>query len=174
MGFGSVKLGKRAMFMGLVLSIMVISICIIVLLSLKDMIPYIWISSENEQVGNLTSNIIYFVCLRELFYNLFCALSNIFIGLGKQKYTAIIATVCNFCIALPISLVLLFYFNLKNNKSYHGLYIIWGCNSAGFGLTSFVLIVMIMGGYINWNRAVNESQTRLKQTISSYGAIEQQ
>lgn len=169
-GFGSVKYGKRAMFVGLLLSFMVISMLIIISLLFKDIIPYIWISNDNQQVGNLTSNLIYFVCLRQLFYNLFSALSSIFIGLGTQKYTATISTICNFCIALPLTVILLFFFDFKDNKSYIGLYIIWGCNSSGFALTSIVLVLMTLSGYINWNKAVNDSQTRLKQTIPSYGA----
>ena len=107
MGFGSVKLGRRAMFMGLVLSIMVVSICIIVLLSLKDMIPYIWISSDNEQVGNLTSNISYFVCLRELFYNLFIALSNILL-IRKQNMQQFLQSVIFVLLFRSFNIIVLF------------------------------------------------------------------
>ena len=160
------------MYIGLLLSFMVISMLVIISLLFRNIIPYIWISNNNQHVGNLTSNLIYFVCLRELFYNSFAALSSIFIGLGKQKYTATISTICNFCIVLPLTMILLFYFDFKDNESYYGLYIIWSFNSLGFALTSIILVLMTFNGYINWNKAVNESQTRLKQTIPSYGALQ--
>eukprot|EP01083_Nonionella_stella_P132303 402192_1 len=166
MGSGNVTLAKRAMWMGLIVSSMVITILISVSLSLRYSLPYIWISMEDETLGDLIANVVYFVCLRQLFYNMFIALSGIYIGLGMQKYTATISTVCNYSIGLPLTLILLFQFNLRENQEYYGIYVIWGCNSLGYALTTAVLVFLLLIQHINWNNALDQSQNRLEKTIA--------
>eukprot|EP01084_Bolivina_argentea_P112561 200752_1 len=166
MGMEKIKLAKRAMYIGCIISTSIALVLVSISLLIRKQIPHIWISNSNEHVLWLSSNIIYFVCLRQLFYNILFAISGICIGLGYQKYTAIISTMCNYLIGFPLSMIILFCFNLKTNSSYYGVYIIWGCNSFGYGLSSLILIIMQLSGYINWNKAMNESQQRLNQTIS--------
>eukprot|EP01084_Bolivina_argentea_P233542 393335_1 len=171
-GLSSIRLAKRSMFMGLVVCVIAVTISIAILLIFKNELPYIWISHSNETVGVLASNLMFFVCLRQLFFNAFNTLSCIYIGLGNQKYTATISTICNYCVGLPLCILILFYFDLKSNTLY-GVYIIWGFNSLGYALSSIILSMMLCFGYVSWDNAVTESQSRLKQIIQhNYGSIQ--
>eukprot|EP01084_Bolivina_argentea_P112557 200743_1 len=161
-GMGSQKLAKRAMFMGLIVTTIMMVMISVTLLLLKDILPYIWISNNNKEVGYLSSNLIYFVCLRQLFYNIFGALSSIYIGLGNQKYIATISIMCHFCIGFVLSVFILFYFNLKSNL-YYGLYSIWFFNSMGYASSSLILFAMLATGFVSWDKVIHEAKSRLQQ-----------
>ena len=166
-GLGTIALAKRTMYVGMIVSWLVVLILILICLLLREQLLSIWISAsaDDEHVfKHVTMNVIYLVCFKQIFYNLFISLMAIFIGLGVQKYTAL-SMICNFLIGLPLTLILLFALNLRSNSSYYGVYAIWIGNSFGFGLTAIVLLVMLLSGYINWNKSVKKSLSRFKQAL---------
>lgn len=134
----------------------------------RNVLVTIW-THEQEVVTLASSLIVIGVIPRMLGFNLYVCLSGAFRGLGYPKITAIVVFIAHYGIGLPLALILLFYFNLRDYSQY-GLYIIWLCVMLGY-LISGITLIGILIFKIDIKKAANKSQMRIKRTMNGYGSI---
>ena len=166
-GGGSIQYAKRAVLCGFILAGIWSVMFIILTLSLREYLPYLY--TDDIEVVNLCSKIIYFLVLRQFSYIIYINVAGIYRGLGFQKYVAYVMLSCHCCIAFSSTLILLFGLDLRMSLEF-GMFSLWGSTTFGICLSAIVLTVVLLC-CINWRRALNESQMRIKYVVQDYGTI---
>lgn len=173
-GAASLNGARLSVKVGFTLSTFVLIFQLLVLLIFRRNLARLLIN--NEQVIDLASDVIYFLCFRTIAFNIYIMLSNIYRGLGKPMIPAIVAPCCHFLAGLSIDILLLFGLGYKKYTDI-GIFIIWGCVSFSYFCTAVIITSLQIFGCVSWKKAVIEAQERLKHTktmnAKSYGSIQQ-
>jgi len=163
-------LAKRVIKISFLMEFIFLVVLVTLFLYFRYNIARLW--TYDEEIINLVSNIIFIVVIRQTTIGIYMNISGIYRGLGFQKIGSWTMATCNYLIAMPINIVLLFALKFKDNIKL-GLYTIWGTCSFGYILgTLMILFILIF--YIKWENALNKVRNEKKQTIKDYGTLTKQ
>eukprot|EP01084_Bolivina_argentea_P083520 151210_1 len=148
---------------------MKIQLCFGVILFVLIASVYICFKSEiataftnDIEVVELLRNKLIYVCVFDQFnIAIHRNVQGIYRALGYQKLSANCGIIMQYFVALPLQLYLLFSYKYYDNMEM-AICIIWLGTSFGRLLTHISLIFMLKY-YIDWDKAVSESELRIKQ-----------
>ncbi|KAM8977316.1 multidrug and toxin extrusion protein 2-like [Pelodytes ibericus] len=116
---------------------------------LKDHVPYIFTTDRN--IIHLVSQLLMIFAPFHMIDAVNCSCGGILRGSGKQKVGAVLATVGNYIIGLPIGISLMFAAKLGAKGLWIGM-----LASVGFQIIIFVIFVL----RLNWQNASDEAKFR--------------
>eukprot|EP01084_Bolivina_argentea_P028298 52618_1 len=157
-GAQKLKEAKRAAFIGVLLNFIVNVAFATVYYFFHSDIPKFW--TKNEETISTASDVILYVMIP---FNICCltlqTFGGIYRGLGQQKISAYFVVFGYWVVSFPLSLILLFGYNLRHNVL-HGSYVIWSSLCLGNGIGA-ICCVMYMIFKIDWNKAVDHAKSRM-------------
>ena len=151
---------KRSAKSGVLISTSISIITALLLLIFRYQIPYFF--TNDHQIVYLSSNLIIVLCVLQFFMILYYDISAIYRGIGQQKKSAKIVLATYYGLSLPITLILLFGFQLTQSTLY-GTIAIWSSLAFGNFIAASTLFIYLICK-INWNTVIHESQLRIKNT----------
>eukprot|EP01084_Bolivina_argentea_P149326 260864_1 len=118
--------------------------------------------TSNKQVIDLIADTFIYVCVLDMFV-LFIHrnIIGVYRALGFQKLSAYVGIVTQYLIALPLQLYLLFSYKYVDNMEM-AICIIFMVTSLVGRLLAALILIYVLIFYIDWNKAVQESQSRIE------------
>ena len=163
-GYGSIYDAKRAAKVGLFIGFVITLINSFIFTMGRNIIPHIF--TTDPEVIELTSQMIMFLIVLSFGCIILQTIGGIYRGLGEQIIAAIIVFVSYWIISFPICFVLLFGYQLRESL-YYGVLIIIGNLTFGNLLSAIGTVVYLLC-FIDWNKAVKQSDIRVKNTMREY------
>jgi len=153
---------KRAAKVGVIIAILINTIFGMIFILGRDALPGIY--TDNEETLALTSSMMIILWI----YAAGCIILNVFggvyRGMGIQKIAAVMVFVSYWVISFPLSLILLFGFNLRQNLFY-GSFLIWGSLAIG-NILGCIAEIVYLGFWADWKFAVHKAMLRVRHTMS--------
>ena len=163
-GYGSIYDAKRAAKVGLLIGFVIILINSILFTVGRDIIPTFF--TTDDAVVELTSQMIMFLIVLSFGCITLQTVGGIYRGLGQQIIAAIIVFVSYWIISFPICFVLLFGCEWRQNL-FDGVLLIIGNLTFGNILSAIGTVVYLLF-FIDWRKAVKQSNVRVKNTMREY------
>ena len=173
-GAKMINKAKIASNIGIFINIIVNIIFLIIYIIFHSNIPILW--TNDIETIKTASNVILFVMIP---FNICCltlqTFGGIYRGLGQQKISAYFVVFGYWAISFPLSLILLFGFNLRNNLL-SGTYVIWSSLCLGNGIGAILCVIYLIYK-IDWNHAIKSAKKRMQRPSSTnnnnnnYGSI---
>eukprot|EP01084_Bolivina_argentea_P099039 178018_1 len=118
--------------------------------------------TNNTKVISLIGDKLVYLCLLDQFTaSIYIHVSNVYRALGYQNISASVITVTQYLMVFPLQLFLLFGSAFEYaHKEKIGIYVIWLGSSFGY-LLAFVVLVVRLVFYIDWNTALEYSKSRI-------------
>ncbi|KAM3910867.1 multidrug and toxin extrusion protein 1-like isoform 2-T3 [Leptodactylus fuscus] len=154
LGAGDIAQAKKSMIVALLMTESCALFSCILLLSLKNVIAYIFTSDEG--IVELVSIVLPVYAVNSLFDGCVATCGGVLRGTGKQKIGAIFHTVGYYVIGLPVGISLMFAANM---------------GIIGFWLGILLCVVLQIFAFlafvfkIDWVKASQEAQARVKQRV---------
>ena len=160
MGSGQIEAAQRAAkcgaFIGLVLSL----IGFILLFSLRDYLGLLW--TDNSEINDLISGqLVYVVIIQQFAVCLYQNLGGVYRGIGYQKISALFVIPSYYGVVLPVLMVLLFGFNLKENTEWAAT-VIWSSLAVGNSMAALLLLYHLRV-ILDWNVAIQRVLQRVRK-----------
>eukprot|EP01084_Bolivina_argentea_P037438 69251_1 len=173
-GAASILHSKRSIYIGFILSlILMILTSLIIYIALivygEYLIRFLWIN--NYEIVDIVQQLMYVILIRNIIMIWFFCLVGIFAGIGYPQYAGYGLLICFWFIGIPIQLILLFVYDLKQYTQI-ALFIIWSTPAFTRAICCLFMTIVLFWR-IDWNTIIEKSQTRiLIDTISpNYGSI---
>eukprot|EP01084_Bolivina_argentea_P312598 541202_1 len=166
-GSGNILYAKLSAKIGMIIAIIVLIIWCLIFIFGKDVIPSIY--TDNMDTIALTSKMMFIVVIYAMGCFIMMTIGGIYRGLGFQKIAAYFVFISYWIIAWPISMILLFRFDVRYNLTY-GVGTIW-CGLALGNILASIGGTMYMLCCVNWNDAITQSENRIEHTKMEYQSI---
>eukprot|EP01084_Bolivina_argentea_P297920 513328_1 len=164
-GASSIYHAKRCIKMQMMYTASLIIIIFVIYMTFKRELPKLF--TNDDEVSALVTQLMLTGILYCFADSIFNNISAIYRALGFQRLSAYVGFISQLLIIFPVQLYLLFgsKFHYRDNEEI-GIYIVWIGLLGGFIIASLISTLMLLY-YVDWNRAVQESQLRIKQSIKS-------
>ncbi|KAK1420675.1 hypothetical protein QVD17_22462 [Tagetes erecta] len=152
LGAGHPKSAAYSVIIVTLSSLVISSMCAIILLSVRHVVSYIF--TEGETVANVVSELTPLLAISIILNGIQPVLSGVAVGCGWQTFVAYVNVGCYYVIGVPLGSLLAFKFNLGAKGIWWGM----------IGGTALQTLILLWTTYrTDWEKEVEKSKIRVNQ-----------